>query len=398
MLLQSDPITQPPLKFASILTQWARFAKSCMSWARGGKVLCMKISHTMALVLAVGLGSVTPWNALGQAAGTAAASLQKGIPFVRPQFVLLDTDIGDDIDDAFALSLARLSPEIYLEGITTAYGDTDLRARLVDRFLDSDCRSLVPTIPGVPTPHTNVFTQAPYAKGFSRGCPISPGNVGGSLKDLARFDIERKNHDAAGFLLEKIKANPGQITLIGIGPLFNVQAAVEKDPATFKKLKRVVIMGGSIDRGYDTATDNKRPPDAEWNIKCAPVGLRALLASGVPVYMMPLDSTQVRLSQHDLEKILAHGSPVTDQLALLYHQWVWGNGVQWTNPTLFDPVAVAYSIRPDLCPTTPMRIEVDDKGFTRRVDGPPNAQVCLKSDESGFRQLLLDRLAGDGTQ
>jgi inosine-uridine nucleoside N-ribohydrolase len=113
---------------------------------------------------------------------------------------------------------------------------------------------------------------------------------------------------------------------------------------------------------------------------------------------MPLDSTQVRLSQHDLEKILAHGSPVTDQLALLYHQWVWGNGVQWTNPTLFDPVAVAYSIRPDLCPTTPMRIEVDDKGFTRRVDGPPNAQVCLKSDESGFRQLLLDRLAGDGTQ
>ena len=175
-----------------------------------------------------------------------------------------------------------------------------------------------------------------------------------------------------------------------------MQAAIEKDPATFKKLKRVVIMGGSIDRGYDSATDNKRPPDAEWNIKCDPAGLRALLASGVPVYMMPLDSTQLRLSQHDLEQILAHGSPVTDQLALLYHQWVLGNDVRWTTPTLFDPVAVAYSIRPDLCPTTPMRTEVDDKGFTRRVDGPPNAQVCLKSDESGFRQLLLDRLTGDG--
>jgi inosine-uridine nucleoside N-ribohydrolase len=155
-------------------------------------------------------------------------------------------------------------------------------------------------------------------------------------------------------------------------------------------------MGGSIDRGYDSATDSKRPPDAEWNIKCDPAGLRALLGSGVPVYMMPLDSTQVRLSQRDLEKILAHGSPVTDQLAILYHQWVWGNDVRWTTPTLFDPVAVAYSIRPDLCPTTPMRIEVDDKGFTLRVEGPPNAEVCLKSDESGFRQLLLDRLTGDG--
>jgi inosine-uridine nucleoside N-ribohydrolase len=112
---------------------------------------------------------------------------------------------------------------------------------------------------------------------------------------------------------------------------------------------------------------------------------------------MPLDSTQVRLSQHDLEQILAHGSAETDQLALLYHQWVWGNGVQWTSPTLFDPVAVAYSIRPEICPAIPLRIEVDDKGFTRRVDGPPNARVCLKSDESGFRQLLIERLTGDGS-
>jgi inosine-uridine nucleoside N-ribohydrolase len=213
---------------------------------------------------------------------------------------------------------------------------------------------------------------------------------------VAHLHQQRVAHDAAGFLLDLINEHPGQITLIGIGPLFNVQAAIGKDPATFKKLKRVVIMGGSIDRGYDSATNNNRPPDAEWNIKCDPAGLRALLDSGVPVYMMPLDSTQVRLSQHDLEKILAHGSPVTDQLALLYHQWVWGNDVRWTTPTLFDPVAVAYSIRPDLCPTIPMRIEVDDKGFTRRVDGRPNAQVCLKSDETAFRQLLLDRLTGDG--
>jgi inosine-uridine nucleoside N-ribohydrolase len=207
---------------------------------------------------------------------------------------------------------------------------------------------------------------------------------------------EKDRHDAIGFILREAKEHPGQITIIGIGPLFNVQAAIEKDPETFKKLKRVVIMGGSIERGYDTGTDNKRPPDAEWNIKCDPAGLRALLASGVPVYMMPLDSTQVRLSQHDLEEILAHGSPVTDQLALLYHQWVWGNDVRWTTPTLFDPVAVAYSIRPDLCPTTPMRIEVDDKGFTRRVEGELNAQVCLKSDEDGFRQLLLERLTAEG--
>ena len=63
-------------------------------------------------------------------------------------------------------------------------------------------------------------------------------------------------------------------------------------------------------------------------------------------------------------------------------------------PTLFDPVAVTYAIRPELCPVKPMRIEVDDKGFTRPVDGAPNAQVCLQSDEKGFLELLLNRIVG----
>jgi purine nucleosidase len=61
-------------------------------------------------------------------------------------------------------------------------------------------------------------------------------------------------------------------------------------------------------------------------------------------------------------------------------------------PTLFDPVTVAYIDRPELCPVTPMHVEVDDKGFTRRVEGEPNAQVCLKSDEKGFLQLLTGRI------
>ena len=341
-------------------------------------MLCMRISHKksscLALVLGVGLASAALPYAFGQAKISAAAPDTQTEPAAKSELVILDTDIGDDIDDAFALGLALKSPEVKLLGIMTTFGDTELRARLVDRYLGAVGRSEIPVSNGFSTPHSNAFTQAAYAE-------TQPRHQGPKPTE---------------FLLGQISAHPGQITLIGIGPLINVQAAIEKDPATFRKLKRVVIMGGSIDRGYDSGTNNKRPPDAEWNIKCDPAGLKALLASGVPVYMMPLDSTQVRLSQHDLEQILAHGSPVTDQLALLYHQWVWGNGVKWTTPTLFDPVAVAYSIRPDLCPTTPMRIEVDDKGFTRRVDGPSNAQVCLKSDENGFRQLLIDRLTGDG--
>jgi purine nucleosidase len=83
-------------------------------------------------------------------------------------------------------------------------------------------------------------------------------------------------------------------------------------------------------------------------------------------------------------------------LTLLYHQWKAGSDGHPDAPTLFDPVAVTYAIHPELCPATPLRIEVDDKGFTRPVDGPPNAEVCLKSDEKGFLELLLGRLTKDG--
>ena len=94
------------------------------------------------------------------------------------------------------------------------------------------------------------------------------------------------------------------------------------------------------------------------------------------------------------ERMFAFGSPLTDQLTLLYHQWMWANNGHWATPTLFDPVAVAYAIRPELCPMTSMHVDVDDKGFTRRGAGAANAQVCLKSDEKGFLDLLTSRIEG----
>jgi inosine-uridine nucleoside N-ribohydrolase len=287
-----------------------------------------------------------------------------------PQPVILDTDIGDDIDDAFALALVLRSPEFKLLGITTEFGDTELRARLVDRYLQAVGREEIPVAAGVETPAPNHFTQAEYARG----------------------EPDRKHEDAVGFLLAQIGAHPGEITLISIGPLVNVQAAIARDPATFRKLKRVVMMGGSVYRGYDDmkAGDMDRPPDPEWNIKCDPAGAQALLNSGVPVFMLPLDSTQVHLALPRLLSIVEHGSALTNQLTLLYHEWT--EGREWPSPTLYDPVAVTYALRPDLCPVTPMHLEVDGQGYTRPAAGAPNAQVCVHLDEPGFLSLLMGRV------
>jgi len=312
--------------------------------------------------------AMSEWRiAAGQTAETPPTPQQT----VAPQLVIIDTDIGDDIDDAFALALALRSPELRILGITTDFGETALRARLVDRYLAAVGRAEIPVAVGKPTPESG-FTQGAYA----------------------RQEPPRVHAEAVPFLLGQIRAHPGQITLIAIGPLVNVQEAIARDPATFRKLNRVVMMGGSIYRGYDDRkTGARHPPDPEWNIRCDPEGAKALLASRVPVYMMPLDSTQIHLEPPQQAEIFSHGSPLTDQLTLLYHEW---SGLEtWRTPTLFDPVAVSYAIRPALCPTRPMRLAVDSKGYTRPVSGPPNAQVCLQSDEKGFLSFLLRRIIGE---
>jgi len=326
----------------------------------------MKNPRAVCVLFAWLLVSCVP-PALRSQPGSAAAKAASG-----SQLVIIDTDIGDDIDDAFALGLALKSPELKVVGVTTTFGDTQMRARLVDRYLKEVGRTDIPVFAGPMTKTDNVMTQAAYAK----------------------RDPERKFEDGAGFILREARAHPGEVTLIGIGPLFTVQAAIERDAATFRKLKRVVIMGGSIHRGYGLDAQGKpKPPEPEWNILNDPSGLKDLLASGVPVFMMPLDSTQVPLDVKDREVIFAHGSPLTDQLTLLYHEWMGGTPNHSPTPTLFDPVAVAYTFRPDLCPAKPMHIDVDDKGLTTAGQGAPNAQVCLQSNEKGFLDLLMARVA-----
>jgi len=104
--------------------------------------------------------------------------------------------------------------------------------------------------------------------------------------------------------------------------------------------------------------------------------------------VMPLDSTQLKLDEVKRAYLFRQGTPLTDALTILYHQW----GQQ--TPTLFDPMAVAYVVNPRLCPTKPIRIRVDEKGSTLVEPGKPNAQVCLDSSPDQFFQFFMNRVTG----
>jgi inosine-uridine nucleoside N-ribohydrolase len=125
----------------------------------------------------------------------------------------------------------------------------------------------------------------------------------------------------------------------------------------------------------------------EWNILNDIPSAQKLFTSGVPLFVMPLDSTQLKLDEVKRAFLFTQGTSVTDQLTILYHLW----GQQ--TPTLFDPMTIAYVLRPALCPIRPLHLRVDEKGFTREEPGTPNAQVCLDSNAEDFFKFYLKRVA-----
>ncbi len=330
---------------------------------RVGQQATANLLVTALLTMVVLGGPVT--RASGQRSEPASAA---PAPAPAPEKVIIDTDIGDDIDDAFALALALSNHHLQILGVTTAWGDTNLRARLVARFLQETGHEDIPVAAGPETPFGTAFTQA----GWARAYPEPPNGW----------------PSAIDFILDAIHKNPGQVTLISLAPLSNVGALIERDPATFRNLKRVVMMGGSIRKGYGDLGDMPdRGPDAEYNIKMDIPAARELFASGVPIDMMPLDSTQLRLEAPLRATLFAQHTPSTDALTELYRQWV--AFPPHLTPILFDAMAVAVVIDPGLCPTTSMHLHVDDKGFTRVVPGTPNANVCLHSDAGQFFHFYI---------
>ena len=308
-----------------------------------------------ALIL-VGILGLAP---VSLAAGRQSSSQSK-IP------VIVDTDIGTDIDDAFALALILASPELQLLGVTTVSGDTQARARLASRLLweAGGAWRKIPVYagePGTPQP----IDQARWASAFT-----SPTLHANGAVDFLRKEINRR---------------PGAITIIAIGELTNVAAVLQSDPSAASKIKRIALMGGSIARGY--APDSK--PEPEWNVKSNPRAAQIVFSSRVPILMAPLDVTaMLQLDAAGRRRVFTQLTPITNALTILYY--LWGK----ETPTLFDPMAVAMLIDPGLCQTEERAIVVDAQGFTHVVEGKPaNVTVGMHTGPGEFFEFYLHRVA-----
>lgn len=289
------------------------------------------------------------------------AAQQKNAP---PLKVILDTDIGDDIDDAYALALLATRPNVKVLGVTTTYGQTRERAELAAKLLQVMGRADIPVYAGR-RGDSKIGRQYEWARGFTSR----------ALKKEA----------AIAFLKREIDRAPGEITLIAIGALTNLGDLLTRYPETASKIKQIVIMGGAVYCGYN----GQAPPVVEWNIRCDPAAARTVFTSGVPLVMAGLEVTAMLQFESERQKrLFGGGTPLTDALAALTA--LWGN----RTPTLFDIVPVAYVLGEHFWEGERLHVEVDANGLTRLSEGVPNVTVLLHPQKEALLDWYVAAFAG----
>ncbi len=287
--------------------------------------------------------------------------------------VLLDTDLamgapGSDIDDGFALALALADPGIAVELVTTVGGNSDVvtSTRLTHQLLKVLGRPDVPVVEGAPA-----------------------------------------GDDAAEELVRRVLAEPGELTVVAIGPLTNLARALELEPGLAASVREIVVMGGV----YLEHTNVASMP-GEYNFWCDPDAAQAVMESGAPLRLVGLDVTRrVRLTRADAATLAGTGN--FGHLAA-EHTLAWIDYQERVKPredlehgscALHDPLAVAVVTRPDLVTWRDAHVAVETQGrFTRGVavadllmwENPPqpNCRIATAVDADAFRTLFLERMAG----
>jgi purine nucleosidase len=314
--------------------------------------------------------------------------------------IILDTDLsmgapGSEIDDGFALALAHADPEIDLELVTTVHGNTDVDSATI--LAGELARRLgltnVPVVRGAAASFTHPeVVRTPDANVAAlRGS--GPPPTGGY---------------AAVEIVEHVVANPGEITIVAIGPLTNVATALVLDPRVATAVKELVIMGGMF-----FGTVPTRAMAGEFNVWTDPEAAQAVLRSGAPQRWVGLDVTrQVRLTREHARRMVAAGSPFASFAGEASVAWIGhtprrnpGSARDADSCALHDPLAVAVVTRPGLCEFREVYASVvtgdgEARGIMiidrlEGVDPPaPNCRVAVTVDAAAFTERFLGLITG----
>jgi purine nucleosidase len=293
------------------------------------------------------------WSPVTPFAGSEQLRQNPHRPYKRtvPRRIVLDTDIGSDVDDALCLALALASPEVELVAVTHVSGDTRLRARISRRLLDLAGRADVPVYAGRRTP----------LDGGERF--VWFGTEGkGILDDRAATPLP--DEDAVEALCRLFRADD-DLELVAVGPLTNVAAALAADPSLARRIRQLTVMGGYI-RGA-TYGGAEFPAGIDYNLCADPEASRRVLLAGIPTRLVPIDVTlQVWLESRDARALAASASALHRALAGALRHWtpiittfLAGSGARALDTIAFlhDPLALACAHDESFCTFEDLPIE-----------------------------------------
>ncbi len=263
--------------------------------------------------------------------------------------IILDTDIGTDVDDAMALAVLLGAKDVDLLGITTVYGDVHLRSTIA-MHLCSLLNRTIPTFKGEDKPISG------------REVWMS-GSEGKNFKDLDSFMPQPMS--AVDFLVNAVVAQPEAIDVIAIGPLTNVARAIQSNQGFEKKVKQVWIMGGDFTQSR-----------VEHNFKCDIDAARIVLESNIPISILDLPSSQKTIIRMDeIEQI--RNAPVFG--TILHSEimsWIEPRNQDWTIP--HDPIAALALLAPEFFETSPAgNVMIDPEGLSFWNESPAGNVVLL---------------------
>lgn len=254
----------------------------------------------------------------------------------KPLPVILDTDIGDDIDDALALALALQSPELRVLAVNTVLQHGERRADLTYRILELYGRTDIPIGIGA--------EQTLMGKPDTR--PVKQTEA-----LAANYHMPAKGRaNGLELLIDTCMRGHEKITLLAYGPLTNVALALRAEPKLGEKLERIVLMNGVFFR-----------PGLEYNTYRDPEASQIVYSSGIPITAVGLDvTTQCQLSGEHLKQM--EDSPFECVRFLRKLIGIWQGGNSERHPTLHDPLAVLVSFQPGLVETVAGNVSVETKG------------------------------------
>ena len=297
--------------------------------------------------------------------------------------VILDTDIGDDIDDSFALLLLLESHKFNCLGVTTVFRNSLKRAKMAKQLI----RSLgydIKVYRGIDDPLKQNIDHLISKEIKEKEKYDEDGKYIFPQYDKSMENEKVEDENAVDFIIRMIHLYPHEVTLIPIGPLTNIASAIKKDPTIVPLIKEIRLMGAGLNLNF-----------VERNIFCDPDAAKIVFSSNInKIVAVTINVTSLTsLTEEEVNSLKNNNSKA---IKLVYEAMMkWFKHYEFSSPVMHDPLTVASLIDESIINTQLCHLDVDlsKDGYTFINDNcPNNVYVSTSLNKEKFFKLFKETL------